>query len=124
MASFTLFYHLIFWSLYILHAWSRSTLIWMWRHDNNTEAWNEMVNEVNAHKVNITYISMCSYRLLSDGTFGYQSSSTAPTGLIMEEWTIKLQSLGIKQLPLIDCSSTNAAELMLGSDTKQQAFIL
>ena len=95
----------------------------MWRHDNNTQAWNEMINEVNAHKINITYISMCSYRLESDGTFGYQSSSTVPTGLIMEEWSVKLQSLDIQILPLIDCSSTGAAETMLGSTTKQEAFI-
>eukprot|EP00484_Ammonia_sp_Unknown_P017606 CAMPEP_0197042980 /NCGR_PEP_ID=MMETSP1384-20130603/19282_1 /TAXON_ID=29189 /ORGANISM="Ammonia sp." /LENGTH=230 /DNA_ID=CAMNT_0042474195 /DNA_START=100 /DNA_END=788 /DNA_ORIENTATION=- len=82
-----------------------------------------MVDEVTAHKVNITYISMCSYRLLSDGSFGYQSSSTVPTGQIMEEWSIKLQSLGFPQIPLIDCASTEAAQTMLATDSTQQQFI-
>ena len=104
-------------------VFGRSTLVWMFRHDNNTEIWNELIEEIDNHKINITYISMCSYRLEENGTFGYQSSNEIPTGLIMEEWTIKIQSLGVSIMPLIDCAGSEAAEKLLKNDNLQQQFI-
>ena len=105
---------------------NRTVLLWMFRHDNDTDAWNGMINELAAHRTNVTHIAMCTHRLEDNGTFGYQYVGDVPTGRIMEEKAREIAKLGFVMTPLIDVVYPDYKPKLafLQNSTKRAAFIV
>lgn len=101
---------------------ARETVLWVYRHDNNTAAWEGMLATARAHTAQISAVSICVHRVLEDGTFGYQTHPEGETGKWMESWVPQFQALGLKQTPLIDGGGVRNVEALISDESKVRAF--
>jgi len=97
-------------------------MLWIYETSNNTTVWNNIFTSLENHKNVIDTISLCPYRVLENGTFGYQTSR-GNEGKIMECKQPRMKEIGLKLLPLIDCKSLYARRNLIYSSENRKLFI-
>jgi len=98
-------------------------MLWIYETTNNETLWNNIFDNLNRYNGVFDTISLCPYRILANGTFGYQTSHGAE-GAIMESKQPIIHQFGYKLLPLIDChDGVEAMRELIYSVEKRRDFI-
>ena len=108
--------------IFLIPLIKANKMLWIYETSNNTTIWNNIFTTLENHKNIIDTISLCPYRVLENGTLGYQTSR-GNEGKIMESKQPKMKEIGFKLVPLIDCKSLYAIRNLIYSSYTRELFI-
>ena len=109
----------------------REVMLWVYMHnESNTTVWDEyLTNFTTWMRPNVSSVSLCMYRVETDGSFGYQDAphSRPHTGQNQEKFGVpRFRKTGVKQYPLIDANYPGgnlAMHKMFASNASRAMFI-